>query len=351
MEFPNGFLWGAATAAHQVEGGWSEDGKGMNIWDYYEEQEGRIAHGENGKTACDHYGRFREDVALMKEIGLKSYRFSISWSRVLPDGTGNVNEQGLQFYSDLTDELLSAGIVPLVTLYHWDLPLSLHQKGGWKNPECVNWFAAYVKAVVEKLSDRVQYWMTFNEPQMFIGLGYEIGAMAPFETCSENEILAISRNIWLAHGKAVTTIRKFAKQRAFIGMAPTGNVWLPDGDSEEEVEAARVRSFELSPRMYTMGNSWWADPIYLGKFAPGSEERFGERLPEISEEEWKEISQPLDFCGFNVYQGTVEHKSDNTTYGTYSYQGSPHTANGWNLTPQVLYYAPKFFTSDMENRF
>lgn len=342
MKFPKNFLWGAATSAHQVEGAWNEDGKGLNIWDYFEQEPGRTAYGETGQKACDHYHNYKEDVSLMKKIGLKSYRFSISWSRILPQGTGTVNEKGMKFYSDLVDELASAGIEPIVTLYHWDLPYSLYERGGWRNQEIADWFAEYTEVVVKKLSDRVKYWITFNEPQMFLGLGYEIGAMAPFEKSSQEEILAISGNFWRAHGKAVSTIRRHSVQEAFIGTAPTGNVWLPESSCSEDIEKAREKSFLLEQSMFTMGNSWWADPIYLGKFAPGAVERFGEKLPHFTTEEWSEISQPLDFYGFNVYQGTVEHRTDKTSYGTYAFQGSPHTMNGWNVTPEVLYYAPKF---------
>jgi beta-glucosidase len=229
MSFPNDFLWGASSAAYQIEGAWNEDGKGPSIWDVLSKEPGIMKRGENGEVACDHYHRFKEDVALMKEIGLKSYRFSISWSRVLPEGTGKVNEKGLHFYCDLVDELLKTGIKPVVTLFHWDLPQALYERGGWKNPDIVNWFAEYTKVMVEALSDRVEYWITMNEPQMFIGLVYLIGAHAPFEHNSPNELIAISHNVLMAHGAAVKTIRKYAKCKSMVGMAPTGDVYLPLG--------------------------------------------------------------------------------------------------------------------------
>lgn len=342
MKFPENFLWGAATAAYQIEGAWNEDGKGPSIWDAASHEGGRIRYSETGDTASDHYHRWQEDIQLMKKIGLKSYRFSISWSRVIPEGTGEVNEKGLRFYSKLTDALKEAGIEPVVTLYHWDLPLALQEKGGWKNKEIPRWFEEYVKVVVKELSDRVRYWVTFNEPQMFLGLGYEMGAMAPYETNNEDIILQISENYWRAHGKAASAIRKYAKLPPLIGTAPTGDVWLPENDTEEAEEAAGRKSFEMAQYGYTMGNSWWSDPIYLGKFAPGAEERYGDRLPRFTSEEWKEISQPMDFYGFNAYQGTVEYKFSNDTYVTYGYQGCPKTMSGWCVTPKVLYYAPKF---------
>lgn len=342
MAFPKNFLWGAASAAYQVEGAYLEDGKKENIWDHFSHEPGRIMHGETGDVACDHYHRWREDVALMKEIGLKSYRFSISWARVLPDGVGRVNEKGLQFYSDLVDALLEAGIEPLVTLYHWDLPMALYEQGGWMNPAAPDWFEEYTRVVVRRLSDRVKYWMTFNEPQMFVGLGMQIGAMAPFEQRPAEDVMQISRHIFLAHGRAVSVIRRESRQPAMIGMAPTGDVYLPKSDAPADVEKARQDSFELSPGFFTMGNGWWADPIFLGHFSEAAVKMFGDQLPQFSEEEWAMISQPLDFFGFNAYQGSVHYPIAPDTYQDNAYAGSPRTMTDWGLTPDVLYYAPKF---------
>lgn len=221
--FPKDFLWSASTAATQIEGGWNADGKGESIWDtLVHDGTGKIAHGENADVAIDFYHHWREDVALMKEIGLNAYRFSISWSRVLPQGTGSVNEAGLQFYRDLCDELLRNGIQPLVTLYHWDLPTALYRKGGWKNPESRNWFAAYTDVISRALGDRVRYWMTFNEPQMFCGLGLQVGVHAPFELNDDANLMIITRNILLAHGEAVRILRKNCPD-AKVGIAPTGD--------------------------------------------------------------------------------------------------------------------------------
>lgn len=343
MRFPKDFLWGASSSAYQVEGAHLTDGKKESIWDRFSHEPGRMAHGETGDTACDHYHRWQEDVELMREIGLKSYRFSISWSRVIPDGTGAVNEKGLQFYSDLVDALLEAGIEPMVTLYHWDLPQALYKRGGWKNSESPAWFEAYARVVVRKLSDRVKYWITFNEPQMFIGLGLQIGAMAPFEQNDEDTVLLISRNFYLAHGRAVSALRQESRQPLMIGMTPTGDVFLPKSDASEDVEAARQASFAVVPGAFTMGNSWWADPIFLGRFSNDAVELFGERLPHFTQEEWAMIAQPLDFYGFNVYQGAVQYPAPSCGYQDYAYQGSPRTMLDWNVTPHVMYYAPKFF--------
>lgn len=343
MSFSKNFLWGAASAAHQIEGGYLDDGKGLGIWDHFEHEEGRIEFGENADVSCDHYHHMKEDIALMKQIGLKSYRFSVSWPRVMPEGIGKVNEKGLKFYSDLVDELKNAGIEPMVTLFHWNLPMALYEKGGWKNPEIADWFAEYVEVVVKCLGDRVKYWMTFNEYQMFVGLGYQIGAMAPFENNDIKTMLDISVNVFKSHGRAVSVIRKYSKLEAKIGMAPTGNVWVPKDDTPDEVEKCRKMSFAIDPYGFLMGNAWWADPIFLGHFPEGSEEAFGDMLPKLTKEEWDEIAQPLDFYGFNVYEGTVRYPLDPNNYGPYEYQGSAHTMMGWSVTPRVLYYAPKFF--------
>ena len=200
MEFPKDFLWGAASAAAQVEGAWNEDGRGPSIWDVL--YPGHTKYNEGPLQACDHYHRYREDVALMKKMGLKSYRFSVSWSRILPDGTEKINQKGIAFYQSLVRELKAAGIEPMVTLYHWDLPYALYLQGGWKNPQIPDWFAAYTKIVVEALSDQVQYWMTLNEPQCFVGIGHLQGRHAPFldEPAS---LRPVTRHVLLAHAKAV----------------------------------------------------------------------------------------------------------------------------------------------------
>jgi beta-glucosidase len=342
MGFPNNFLWGASSAATQIEGAYNEDGKGLSIWDHFGHEPGRILHGETADVACDHYHRFKEDVALMKEIGLKSYRFSINWSRVLPEGTGKVNEKGLEFYSNLVDELVAAGIEPLVTLYHWDMPYEIYRKGGWKNDEISDWFAEYVKVMVDCLSDRVKYWMTFNEPQMFVGLGHLLAVHAPFEKCGIPEIIHITKNILLSHGKAVRVIREHSKQPAQVGMAPTGDTYLPKDSSEEAIETARRRSFELHDFDFVMGNSWWADPIFLGTYPEDAKERFGNLMYTFTEEEWELVSQPLDFYGYNAYQGSLTLPVDTSTYGEYGYQGCPKTNSGWFVTPEVLYWSSKF---------
>jgi beta-glucosidase len=342
MGFSKDFLWGAASAAHQVEGAYKEDGKGLSIWNHFEHEPHNIRHGETADVACDHYHRYQEDIALMKEIGLKSYRFSISWPRILPEGTGQVNQKGLEFYSRLVDELLDAGIEPMVTLYHWDLPYELYKKGGWENDNSPVWFEKYTRVVVERLSDRVKYWMTFNEPQIFLGLGFQLGVHAPFEKRDTADLIHMTKNVLLAHGKAVKVIRENGKQKVFVGMAPTGDVYLPKEETAEFVEEARRKSFGINQIDFLMSNSWWADPVFLGRYPKDAEKIFGTQMYTFTSEEWKLVSQPLDFYGYNNYQGRIDQPIDPYGYDNYGYQGCPKTTFGWNVTPDSLYWSSKF---------
>lgn len=250
MSFKNDFVWGAATASYQIEGAAYEDGKGLNIWDIFSHEEDKISYNHNGDIACDHYHRIEEDVALMKKIGLKAYRFSVSWARILPDGIGEVNQKGIDFYNKLIDELIKNDIEPYMTLFHWDLPYELSKKGGWMNEECVEWFENYSKIIAENFSDRVKYFMTLNEPPCFVGHGYARGLHAPGFKVSIKELLKTVHNVLKAHGKSVITLRKYAKQPIQIGYAPCGNFNYPATDSVEDVEAARKSFFNISKTVY-----------------------------------------------------------------------------------------------------
>ena len=248
MSFAKDFVWGAATSAYQIEGAWAEDGRGPSIWDIYSQEAGHTAGNHTGDTACDHYHHFREDAALMREIGLKAYRFSISWPRLLPEGTGKVNEAGVRFYSDLIDALLENGIEPYVTLFHWDLPYALYRRGGWMNPEIVEWFGAYARLVAERFTDRVKHIFTLNEPQCFVGLGFLTGVHAPGLKCPLRDTFEMAHNALKAHGRAVQLLRQYGKQPLSIGYAPTCSAAYPETDSPEDIEAARRVMFALPDR-------------------------------------------------------------------------------------------------------
>lgn len=338
--FCKDFLWGAASAAHQIEGAYLEDGKGMGIWDTFEQETGYIIRNENGNVACDHYHRYREDVAIMKELGLKSYRFSVSWPRVMPEGYGTVNEKGLQFYIDLVNELTEAGIEPMVTLFHWNLPTAIYELGGWENPQVVDWFEQYTYVVTTALGKKVKYWMTFNEPQLFIGAGLNAGVFAPFEKKSTEALMRISKNVYLAHGKAVRIIRKNC-QNSIVGMAPTGEIVIPRDMNAESIERARKLSFSMKKESFTSSITWWSDPVFFGKIPEDAQAIFGECLPVLTEEEWEIVTEPLDFYGFNIYQG-LEDLDSTEEYGPYAYPGSPKTSMDWNVTPEVLYWSCRF---------
>lgn len=338
--FCKDFLWGAASAAHQIEGAYLEDGKGMGIWDTFEQETGYIIRNENGNVACDHYHRYREDVAIMKELGLKSYRFSVSWPRVMPEGYGTVNEKGLQFYIDLVNELTEAGIEPMVTLFHWNLPTAIYELGGWENPQVVDWFEQYTDVVTTALGKKVKYWMTFNEPQLFIGAGLNAGVFAPFEKKSTEALMRISKNVYLAHGKAVRIIRKNC-QNSIVGMAPTGEIVIPRDMNAESIERARKLSFSMKKENFTSSIPWWSDPVFFGKIPEDAQAIFGECLPVLTEEEWEIVTEPLDFYGFNIYQG-LEDLDSTEEYGPYAYPGSPKTSMDWNVTPEVLYWSCRF---------
>lgn len=335
------FVYGAATASYQIEGAWNEDGKGPNIWDVLAPLEGHTVEGQTGVVACDHYHKWREDVALMKELGIKAYRFSLSWARILPEGTGKVNEAGIKFYSDLIDALLENGITPYVTLYHWDLPYALHQKGGWLNPEIQNWFAEYTKVVMDAFSDRVTHWITQNEPQCFIGLAYRTGKNAPFYKLTWKEVLEAGKNSMLAHGRAVQVIRKYAKKKPTVGYTVCGTVGVPATNTERDWEAARRDTFVPSERSLFV-ISMFLDPVLFGRYPEGAEAVYSSDLPAFTEEERKIITAPIDFIGVNEYSG---HRVMLNKNGQVAEQpkipGRPQNQLGWDIEPESIYCISK----------
>ena len=314
--FGKDFLWGAATAATQIEGAYNED-KGLTVWDCT--TDGNVRYGENCKIACDHYHRYKEDVSLMKEIGLNSYRFSISWARIFNDEKQEINENGLNFYKNLVNELVKNGIEPVCTLFHWDLPMWVYNKGGFLSDEFVSLFSNYVKTVVSALSDKIRYWITFNEPQCFVHGGYEGGWLAPFQKNGRYVAERIIRNVMLAHGESVEVIRKYAKLPPKIGFAPTASLIMPINSGKEEVERAYNRTFDGYAGL-------WGDPIVKG--VAGKNNSF------LSDADLKKICKPLDFYAFNVY------RSDNSS--EVYYQGMPRSALGWEIVPESMYWAIKF---------
>ena len=343
MSFSKDFVWGAAASSYQIEGAAREDGKGLSVWDVFCQKEGAIWGGQSGDVACDHYHKYKEDVALMKQIGLRAYRLSISWPRVMPEGTGAVNSKGLDFYDKLIDELLAAGIAPYVTLFHWDYPNELYGRGGWLNQDSSDWFAEYTGVVVEKLGDRVKHWMTLNEPQCFIGLGHQNGIHAPGDELTIAEVLAAGHNALLAHGKAVQMIRAHSKVECKIGFAPVGLVNTPATDSREDVEAARQATFSITGKN-CWNNTWWTDPAFFGQYPEDGLELFGSDVPAMRDSDMKTICQPLDFFGVNIYLGMPSRAGkEGKAEGVPLPLGYAMTSMRWPVTPEALYWGPRFF--------
>ena len=344
MSFPKEFVWGAAAASYQIEGGAYDDDKGLSVWDMMCRQPGRVYGGHTGEVACDHYNRYREDVALMQEMGLMAYRLSVSWPRVLPAGTGAVNKKGLSFYDRLVDVLLEVDIVPHITLFHWDFPHELYCRGGWLNPDSQEWFAEYTAVLVDRLSDRVRHWMTLNEPQCFIGLGMLEGTHAPGDKLGLAEALRAGHHALLAHGRSVQVIRARAKIDLIVGYAPTGTPVMPQDESDpENVEAARRAMFAVKNRN-CWNISWWSDPVILGHYPEDGLSTYGADAPKVKDGDFDIMCQPLDFYGANVYNGwTIGRNEQGKFRNVGRPEGHAVCSNKWPVTPTALYWAPRFY--------
>ena len=345
-KFPSDFVWGAATSSYQIEGAVTEDGKGAHIWDIFTREEGRIFENHTGEIACDHYHRFKDDVKLMKEMGIRAYRFSIDWSRVLPNGFGAVNEKGIAFYNALIDELLKNDIEPYITLYHWELPYELYKKGGWLNRDIAEWFGEYAKLIAERFSDRVKYFFTLNEPQCFVGLGYLRGEHAPGVKAPLRDTFEMAHNALLAHGRAVQMLRAYAKQPIEVGFAPTCGMCYPETEKPEDIEAARQMMFSMSLQPsdnWTWNVAWWSDPVLLGHYPEEGLRLYEPYLPKITDADMKLISEPLDIYGQNIYNGRCFRMGpDGKPQEVTRPLGAPKTAVGWPVTPECIYWGLKY---------
>ncbi|MBQ8555260.1 MAG: beta-glucosidase [Clostridia bacterium] len=343
MGFKKGFIWGAATAAFQIEGAALEDGKGPSVWDVFSHEPGKVLEGHNGDVACDHYHRFREDVALMAQMGIRSYRFSLSWPRIMPEGTGRVNEKGVAFYNALIDELLAHGIRPFVTLFHWDYPEALHLRGGWMNPDSAEWFRAYTEVCAGAFGDRVKDWITLNEPQCFIGLGYQMGLHAPGLKMVVPDIVKAVHHTLKAHGLAVKTLRELVPG-CKVGYAPCGGPFVPQTNSPEDIEAARRVYFATTKENLAFSVALWSDPALLGSYPEDFLRLFGKHLPSGWQEDLSTIHQPLDYYCQNIYYGAVVRAADNAQgFELIAPEvGHPKTALNWGILPDVLYWGPRY---------
>jgi beta-glucosidase len=330
--FPPGFLWGCATSAYQIEGSPLADGAGASIWHRFVHTPGRVSGGDTGDIACDHYRRWREDVALMKELGLTAYRFSIAWGRVLPEGRGHVNAAGLGFYERLVDELLRAGITPLPTLYHWDLPAALDDRGGWLNPDIAHWFADYAAVMFKALDDRVAWWCTINEPWVVADGGYMHGVLAPGHRSAHEAAIAAHR-LLQAHAQAVRAYRALRRDAGHrIGLVVNIEPkHLPPDATEADRRAAALADAYM--------NRQYLDPALLGRYPEELPAVFGAAWPGWPAAEVEALREPIDWLGLNYYTRAVVRADPQAWPVPAAPQRQPqaiHTETGWELHPQSL---------------
>lgn len=329
-DFPVDFLWGAATAAYQIEGSPLADGAGPSIWHRFSHTPGLTTNGDTGDVACDHYNRYESDIELMGQLGLKGYRLSISWSRVFPEGKGRLNARGLDFYSRLIDRLLDRRIIPNVTLYHWDLPAALDDRGGWLNPDIAGWFGDYASAVFEKLADRVPMWATINEPLVVMDGGYMRGNLAPGHR-NMFEAPIVTHNLLRAHGRGVQAFRATNAEDSRIGLVV--NLEPRYAASNTEIDMAAMA------RADAYGNRQYLDPVILGTYPAELKEIFGDAWVNWSIEDMRLIREPIDFLGINYYsRSVVRHDADAAPiYASAEPQvENLHTEMGWEVFPEGL---------------
>ncbi|TYS17699.1 beta-glucosidase [Rossellomorea vietnamensis] len=331
IEFPKDMKWGAATAAYQIEGAAFEGGRGLSIWDTFSHTPGNVVNGDNGDVACDSYHRYEEDIELMKELGIDTYRFSVSWPRIFPEGTGEVNQEGVQYYHNFIDSLLSNGIEPMCTLYHWDLPQALQDKGGWENRETVEAFADYAAFMFKEFSGKIKNWLTINEPWCVSFLSNFIGVHAPGYQDLQLAT-TISHHLMLAHGKAVSRFRESGVEGG-IGYAPNTEWNEPFSDKQEDIDA--------SNRATGWFIEWFFDPIFKGSYPEFMLEWFKQKgvTLKIEEGDMETINQKIDFLGINYYTGSVaRYKKDHELFDVEKVDiGYEKTDIGWNIYPEGFY--------------
>jgi len=340
--FPKNFKWGTATASYQIEGAWNEDGKGLSIWDTYSHMKGKIRDNTNGDVACDHYHKFEQDIDLMSKLNVNSYRLSTAWTRIIPDGTGQINEKGFDFYDRLIDKLLTKKITPYVTLYHWDLPQKLQDKGGWLNRDTSKYFADYAEIVSARFKDRVQNWITLNEPFIAMLCGYLVKEHAPglFKPLS---LYKVAHNLLLGHGMAVEKLRSVSK-KFNIGLANAMTVIYPN--SEKDLKAANTAE-AVFMRLFM-------DPIFKGKYPDAISKMVKlQNWNNMKHGDMEIISQKIDFIGINHYSRTLVEKSLRPIYPfnpvTPSYEGVKFTEMGWEIYPDAFYKLMKWIKDEYNN--
>ena len=346
--FGKDFIWGVASSAYQIEGRDETDGCGECVWDSFIKA-GNTRDGEDASVSCDHIHHYKEDFALMKKLGIRNYRFSLNWSRILPEGTGRVNEKAIALYRDMLLCMKENEITPYITLFHWEYPQALEKKGGWLNEQSPEWFEEYAKIVAKNFSDVCEYFITMNEPQCFCGLGHFQGVHAPGYKLPIEYTFRLIHNVLKAHGRAVKALRKYASRPIKVGFAPTSGVAMPKTNKKEDIEAARKRyfGFDKDDGNWTWNVSWYTDPVVLGHYPKEGLKRFASYLPEISEEDFRKdmefIHQPIDFLGQNIYNGYVVEAGENgEPVDVKRKMGYTKTASDWPVTPECLYWGTHF---------
>lgn len=329
FQFPEDFLWGTATASYQIEGSPLADGTGPSIWHRFSHTPGNVANGDTGDIACDHYNRYREDVKIMKKLNIKAYRFSVAWARIFPEGKGKINIRGLDFYKRLVDELLEAGIVPFVTLYHWDLPGALQDLGGWANSDIAYWFSDYADYLFQELGDVVKYWITLNEPWVMGVMGYVWGVHAPGMKDIYTGFRVIHNEL-RAHSEAVRAFRAEGIDGK-IGITLSNHSQEPVSDREEDIKAAKIAHEYVNYPLFL-------DPIYNGTY-PEHLLMVGEEFfPQGYERDLLHIKEPIDFVGINYYSGSLVKYDPDSLFGIKQVDfGLPKTEMGWEIYPKGLY--------------
>jgi beta-glucosidase len=337
LQFPHGFVWGAATAAPQIEGAAFEAGKGESTWDRFCRVPGKVRNGDTLDVACDHYHRYKADVRLLASLGLKHYRLSVAWPRIIPDGRGRVNERGLDFYRRLLDTLHEYDIEPWVTLFHWDLPQALEQEGGWRNRQTCDAFARYADVVVRALSSRVKNWISLNEIRAFTLCAYGGGDKAPGIKVPARILNQTFHHALLCHGHAVRAVREHGGRKARVGLTDVPFASIPVTETKEDIAAAEAWFTERSAHIL--------EPIYTGRYSAAYLGRTGPNRPMVAPGDMKLISQPTDFLGLNVYNGAFVRAGT----GRQHYEelpmpkDFPRTTCSWlQITPQALYWVPYF---------
>ncbi len=326
--FPRDFVWGAATASYQIEGAANEDGRGESVWDRFCATPGKVRNGDNGAVACDFYHRYRDDIALMRELGIDAFRFSIAWPRILPNGRGAVNTKGLDFYDRLVDELLGNGLDPYVTLFHWDTPQVLEDQGGWPSRDIVGAFEEYVEAVAERLGDRVNHWITHNEPWVVAWIGYGWGHHAPGRT-SDADALATAHHLLLSHGRAVEILRRFSPNSEVGITLNLDNPYAASNDSEDIAATRWVDGLH---------NRWFLDPIFRGEYPADMLEAWQALMPAIEDGDLKTISAPIDFLGVNNYTSPLVGADENGGRSRILVRSDvDRTDMGWDVVPDGLH--------------